>query len=70
MILVDTFKSKREAQNLINLLEENNIPFIQKSEDAGGKYGSFVCLSGVQIFISEDDVEKLKDLLNKNELEN
>ena len=52
MILVETFNNKADALKLIDVLDRNNIPYIQKSEDAGEKYGSFIFSSGVQVFIS------------------
>ena len=65
MVLVDTFKTKQDASGLINMLEENNIPFIQKSEDLGGKLPVVILPSGVKIFVSEEDFEKVNALIKQ-----
>ncbi len=64
MILVDTFQTKQDAFPLITMLEENDIPYIQKSEDLGGKLGSTILPSGVKIYVSEEDIEKVHKLSN------
>lgn len=61
MVLVDRFKTKRDAAGLIDLLEKNNIPYIQKSEDGGGKIGTSL-FSDVKILVSENDIDKVNEL--------
>lgn len=65
MVLVDTFQSKQDAFGLIDLLEKSNIPFIQKSEDLGGKLPGVILPAGVKIFVSDEDIEKVNDLIEK-----
>jgi len=65
MTLVDTINSKAESIYLTDFLEKNNIPFIQKSEDGGGKYGSLIFSSGVKIFVSDEDIDKVQNLIYK-----
>jgi transcriptional regulator with XRE-family HTH domain len=64
MVLVDTFKTKQEAFGLINMLEENNIPFIQKSEHMAGMPQSYIDPYGVKVYVSEEDFEKVNSLAN------
>jgi hypothetical protein len=65
LVLLDSFKTKQEAIGLISLLDENNIPFIQKSEDGGGKFGGVLLTSGVKVFISKEDIEKVQKIINR-----
>ena len=67
MVLVEKFDSKADSVYLTNLLDKNDIPFIQKSEDGGGKFGSFVFSSGVMIFVSDEDIDKVQKLINMTE---
>ncbi len=67
MVVVDRFTNKRDAFDLISLLEKNNIPYIQQSEDLGGKLGSFYLPSGVKILVSEDDIEKVNALIHSEQ---
>ena len=65
MVLVDKFQTRQDASGLISMLEENNIPFIQKSEDLGGKLPAVILPSGVKIFVSEEDFEKVNALIKQ-----
>lgn len=64
MVVVDRFKTKRDAAGLIDLLEKNNIPYIQKSEDGGGKIGTFL-FSDVKILVSKNHIDKVNDLIKE-----
>lgn len=63
LVLIETFDSKLEAQGLFQLLEQNDIPFIQQSEDAGGKLGSLVIVSGVKVYVHKNDAERVRALM-------
>lgn len=64
MVLVDTFRTKQEAFDLLNMLEENNIPYIQKSEHMAAMPQSVIDPYGVKVYVSKEDIEKVNSLAN------
>ncbi len=65
MVLVDKFQTRQEAFNLINMLEENNITYIQKSEQQAGMPQSYIDPYGVKVYVSEEDFEKVNALIKQ-----
>ncbi|HOE07320.1 MAG TPA: DUF2007 domain-containing protein [Treponemataceae bacterium] len=65
MVLVDKFQTRQEAFDLINMLEENNITYIQKSEQMAGWPQSYIDPYGVKVYVSEEDFEKVTSLIKE-----
>ena len=64
MIQLKKFKNRFEADSFAILLKQENIPYIIQSADAGGQRPASFSIDAT-IFVSEDDYEKAKILLQE-----
>lgn len=61
MLLLETFNTRIQANLLLNILDQNEIPYILKADDCGGARPELSLISGVKVFVSVSDSLRIKD---------
>ena len=64
MTKLKKFSNRFEAESFASILDKENIPYIIQSADSGGQRPASFVIEAT-IFVSEDDYEKAKMLIDE-----
>jgi hypothetical protein len=62
LVVVSTFRSTADAQIAKGILDEDGIESVIRADDAGGMYPA---ISGAELLVRNEDVEKANEALNR-----